>query len=136
MAKRVTEKKSDRKQTKKGSKGNIFTRIGRFFANLAKELKKVTWPDKLKLKRTAAVTFAIILTVIILITITDFVLRNLLNVAGFNQTHRATQPNQVVTESAASSVQSSTSLNAGTDTTASSASTEVPSISVETSASK
>ena len=116
MSKRVTEKKTDQRQGKKASgKGNVFQRIGRFFAGLGKELKKVTWPDRLKLRRTSAVTFAIILTVIILIAVTDFVLRSLLNVAGFNDQNPAPIQNTPVAES----------------TTSSSANVSEPSVSVE-----
>lgn len=87
MAKRVTEKKNE-KSNKKGKpqqKPNLFVRIGSFFKQLRKELKKVSWPDRLKLKRTAAVTFAIILTVVVLIAATDGILQGLLKLSGFDK---------------------------------------------------
>lgn len=87
MAKRVTEKKNE-KSNKKGKpqqKPNLFVRAGSFFKQLRKELKKVSWPDRLKLKRTAAVTFAIILTVVVLITATDGILQGLLKLSGFDK---------------------------------------------------
>lgn len=92
MAKRVTEKKSERAKQKGGpqKKKNIFSRMGSFFSRLGKELKKVSWPDREKTKRLSTITFAIIITVIILIFATDAIMTGLLKVTGFERTPVAT----------------------------------------------
>jgi len=101
MAKRVTPK-SSKKKTGKGKgqkKTNIFARIGNFFKNLSKEIKKVIWPDRLKLKRAATVTLTIIVAVALLIFVTDTILQGVLKAAGFDKPN-VTPPTEAVAESA------------------------------------
>ncbi len=91
MAKRVTEKRSVKEARQKKGKGkgkqkvSLGKRFINFFKRLRNELKKVTWPERLQLKRTSAVTFAIIISVVLLIFFSDSILRGLLSIGGFNK---------------------------------------------------
>ena len=99
MAKKVTKNRIKYGKGKYNKKPNLFSRLGNFFKNLSKEIKKVIWPDRNKLKRAASVTITIIVAVALLIFVTDTILQGVLKAAGFDKPNVAQPSTEVVSES-------------------------------------
>lgn len=79
----MASQKDTRKNQKKDEKPGFFKRIKSFFSDIKAELKRVTWPDKKRLKSNASIVIAIILLSVLMIFIFDTVISSLLNALGF-----------------------------------------------------
>ncbi len=77
-------KKDSRKEKKEpGKMARFFRRIGRFFADLRAELKRVVWPDRKKWISSTLIVLAICVAAGIFLWIVDTLLMGFLNAVGF-----------------------------------------------------
>lgn len=73
----------DNRKNKKEDKPGLAKRIVRFFSDIKAELKRVTWPDKKRLKSNAGIVMAIILSSALLVFIFDTAITSFLSATGF-----------------------------------------------------
>ncbi len=130
MSKQTEKQTKQVKNSKKDGKG-FTSRVTNFFRELRGELKLVVWPDKQKMKQSAAIVFAIIIASALLIFAVDTIVNQSLTAAGFYD-HKGAAAVQTPISSSASSQQTegsgaasesqpSASQNTGTTTTGSKA---------------
>lgn len=76
-----------RKQKKSGKNKNepkgLWKRIKKFFSDIKAELKRVTWPDKKRLKSNTGIVIAIILLSVVMIFAFDTIISTVFNLTGF-----------------------------------------------------
>ena len=77
---KVVDKKTQQKP--KVKKENIFKRIGKKLKEVFSEIKKVSWPSFSKVLKQTAVVLGVVLIFIIIITLIDTGLIELLKLAG------------------------------------------------------
>ncbi|NLM18668.1 MAG: preprotein translocase subunit SecE [Clostridiaceae bacterium] len=94
MASRKGKKKQDKKEKKPG----IGKRIKNFFSDIKAELKRVTWPDRKRLKSNTGTVIAIILLATITIFIFDTVISSVLSGTGFYSYDPKTEITETVDE--------------------------------------
>lgn len=87
----MASQKEIKKNQKKDEKPGFFKRIKHFFSDIKAELKRVTWPDKKRLKANAGIVIAIILLSVLMIFIFDTVISSILNATGFYDYDRKTE---------------------------------------------
>lgn len=75
-------------------KKNIFGRIGQTFKDVIAELKRVTWPDKTKLKNTSAVVLLVILFFAVYLTLIGDGGRWILDKVGFYDAVETTETSE------------------------------------------
>lgn len=71
------------KKNKKDVKPGLGRRLKNFFSDIKAELKRVTWPDRKRLKANTGTVIAIILMATITIFIFDTVISSVLSATGF-----------------------------------------------------
>ncbi|NLJ71046.1 MAG: preprotein translocase subunit SecE [Clostridiaceae bacterium] len=79
----MASRKGKKKQSKKEQKPSVGKRIKNFFSDIKAELKRVTWPDRKRLKSNTGTVIAIILLATITIFIFDTVISSVLSGTGF-----------------------------------------------------
>lgn len=75
--------KPEKKSKDKDKKPGLWKRIKTFFSDIKKELKRVTWPDKKRLKTNTATVIVIILLSALIIFIFDSLITFILTRSGF-----------------------------------------------------
>ncbi len=84
MAKKNTLQRGTAKhQGKAGGKKPIGVRFKNFFGGIRAELKRVSWPDKKRLKQSTVTVLAIILMFVVLVWVFDTVIRSVFTASGF-----------------------------------------------------
>ncbi|MGI6545296.1 MAG: preprotein translocase subunit SecE [Fastidiosipilaceae bacterium] len=94
MASKKRQTDNKKKGAKAVKKKGFFSRLKSFFSGLKNELKQVSWPDKVKLRKTAIVSFAIIFIFVAVIFLTDTILTAGLSAGGFYDAERAAQASE------------------------------------------
>lgn len=79
----MASRKGKKKQDKKNKKPGIGKRIKNFFSDIKAELKRVTWPDRKRLKSNTGTVIAIIFLATFTIFVFDTVISSVLSSTGF-----------------------------------------------------
>lgn len=77
------KQKSRNKDTKKGGKPSLFSRVKKFFRDLKAELKRVIWPSKDKMIHSTAVVLSIIIASVLVVWAVDTVVNGIMTATGF-----------------------------------------------------
>ena len=75
-------KVEEKKVQRKSDKPNIFKRIGKKLKEVFSEIKKVSWPSFPKVLKQTAVVLGVVLIFVVIITLIDTGLIELLKLAG------------------------------------------------------
>lgn len=79
----MASRKNNKKKHKKNEKPSFWNRVKRFFSDIKAELKRVTWPDKKRLKANTGTVISIIIISMAMIFIFDTAISSLLSATGF-----------------------------------------------------
>ena len=78
MKEKQVNKVEEKKVQPKNNKDNIFKRFGRKIKEVFSEIKKVSWPAPSKVVKQAAVVFGVVILFLVVITLMDLGLGQLL----------------------------------------------------------
>ncbi|HHT24041.1 MAG TPA: preprotein translocase subunit SecE [Clostridiaceae bacterium] len=92
--------KGKKKQDKKDKKPSLGKRLKNFFSDIKAELKRVTWPDRKRLKANTGTVIAIILLATITIFVFDTVISSVLSGTGFYSYEPKSEITETVDETA------------------------------------
>ncbi|HHU52453.1 MAG TPA: preprotein translocase subunit SecE [Clostridiaceae bacterium] len=96
----MASQKGKKQQSKKDQKPSFGKRIKNFFSDIKAELKRVTWPDRKRLKSNTGTVIAIILLATITIFIFDTVISSVLSGTGFYSYESKSEITETVDETA------------------------------------
>ncbi|MGI6560532.1 MAG: preprotein translocase subunit SecE [Saccharofermentanales bacterium] len=94
----MASRKNKRRRNVRDDKPGLGRRIKDFFSDIRAELKRVTWPDRKRLKANTGTVIAIILIASLTIFIFDTVISSVLSRTGF-YTYETAESDTQITES-------------------------------------
>lgn len=115
-------KKNQKKDDPKNKK-SFGKRFKSFFADIKAELKRVTWPDKKKLKSNTGIVIGIIILSVLMIFVFDTAISAILNATGF-YSYDSKTPDTEITETIGENAETDNTADQTEDTAEGSEATE------------
>ena len=99
----AADKKGDKNKKKKDGSKSLWKRFKKFFSDIKAELKRVTWPDKKRLKSNTGIVLVIVVISLVMIFIFDTAITSIFNATGFYdyKSKSNTETTETITESQA-----------------------------------